>query len=61
MCVCVWQSGMFELGFASHLNLRLAIRAPRHGMISVGLPIPMTSRLPGEVDEVQGYLSVRCV
>ena len=50
--VCVWQSGLFELGFALHL--RLMIRTPRHGMISIMMGLPMTGRLPGEVDEVQG-------
>ena len=52
--MCAWQSGLFELRFASHL--RLMIRTPRlrHRMISAGLP--MTVRLHGKVDEVLARL-----
>ena len=52
--MCAWQSGLFELRFASHL--RLMIRTPRlrHRMISAGLP--MTVQLHGKVDEVLARL-----
>ena len=51
-----WLSSVFELASASHL--RLKISTPDQCMISMGPP--MTSRLPGKIDVVQGceYVSL---